>query len=789
VDADVLQHGDKLAALERVVRRKRNKVLQLRKDLSGHGAGLRSVCTSLASLHHVEEPMFITGGVSVVHLQDRQKYFEKMVAKTKQDLDCAEQSYCESAVHLEQAAARLAAAELASSNMMRATSEPTLSSAVTSRGKTTPCTASSLDGPSGSHRGERFDFPSSLPGGKPEWQDVGTGMGVPPKQRDVTLRSNKPSGPLAPPGDSRPSGARAKLPVVAGRDAGRTAPQPREYNTPVPGSGPELAHPLPNSPPEPSHQPTRPRRGSRQHGGRVTAKTPSESQIALQHVESMSRIKETSHSIAEDLSALCSSLMRKLDEDPPPCANQPEVTPEDTVSASCSQGAQEPMTATCENVKQRRGSRESKDELSVKTTPVLRHHRRMTRTAWYQQGREAPELDLLHLRQLPLKDAIRGAVLIRAEGNIQNACAVFDVNGNGVVSITEFEMGLQQLKIPYQQFSGFTTVKNLFRALDVDGSGTIELAEFFELEDLEFMEKDLANMSTQEMWMDWCSRTAKPIPNTRKARWTGWSIDQLEDLDKRKREHKQRRQDTKSLFQLGHRDPAVLCRHLPGDGRDNQLVRRTWLDTVTSSSKRTRRCIADLGGARRELGALNASLLELGEEARKQDEERQRVEMQEMRRRQMGAFADGLANSCSGPNADEMVTMWSSYHNDLPEAEKELRRIAKELEIPLADAETIKKEFDMYDQDGSGSIEKHEFLQVLSGLLQVEPEEIPPGRVSDYWKELDTDGQHSVDFQKFLEWYYFTLGVPKNKMRRSKRVPDHKPRTSKEKSSWAGQVR
>mmetsp|Transcript_84179 Transcript_84179/g.225067 ORF Transcript_84179/g.225067 Transcript_84179/m.225067 type:complete len:482 (+) Transcript_84179:1140-2585(+) len=481
--------------------------------------------------------------------------------------------------------------------------------------------------------------------------------------------------------------------------------------------------------------------------------------------------------------------MRKFDENAAPSADQPEVTPEDIPSVAQSQGIPEPLTATFENAKPRRGSRDSKEELSEKMTPVLRHHKRMTRTAWYQQGREPPELDLTHLRQLPLKDAIRGAVLIRAEGNIQNACAVFDVNGNGVVSITEFEMGLQQLKIPYQQFSGFTTVKNLFRALDLDGSGTIELAEFFELEDLEFMEKDLANMSTQEMWMDWCSRTAKPVPHARKAKWTGWSVDQLEDLDKRKREHKQRRQDTKSLFQLGHRDPAVLCRHLPGDGRDNQLVRRTWLDTVTSSSKRTRRCIADLGGVRRELGALSASLLELGEEARKQDEERQRVEMQEMRRRQMGAFADGLASSCSGPNAEELVTMWSCYHNDLPEAEKELRRIAKELEIPLADAETIKKEFDMYDQDGSGSIEKHEFLQVLAGLLQVEPEEIPPGRVSDYWKELDTDAQNSVDFQKFLEWYYFTLGVPKNKMRRSKRVPENKPRTSKEKTSWAGQVR
>lgn len=92
--------------------------------------------------------------------------------------------------------------------------------------------------------------------------------------------------------------------------------------------------------------------------------------------------------------------------------------------------------------------------------------------------------------------------------------------------------------------------------------------------------------------------------------------------------------------------------------------------------------------------------------------------------------------------------------------ERMVRNIARKHGFPLIEVERMKKQFDMYDEDGSGEIEMAEFEMLLYRLLRVpRNEELPPNRVRQFWQEIDQDRSGQVDFEEFLCWYtrYFNL--------------------------------
>lgn len=89
-----------------------------------------------------------------------------------------------------------------------------------------------------------------------------------------------------------------------------------------------------------------------------------------------------------------------------------------------------------------------------------------------------------------------------------------------------------------------------------------------------------------------------------------------------------------------------------------------------------------------------------------------------------------------------------------------IRNVARKLGFPLMEVERIKKQFDVYDEDGSGEIELAEFERLLYRLLKVpKTEELPASRVRQFWSEIDQDRSGCVDFEEFLCWYtrYFSL--------------------------------
>lgn len=107
----------------------------------------------------------------------------------------------------------------------------------------------------------------------------------------------------------------------------------------------------------------------------------------------------------------------------------------------------------------------------------------------------------------------------------------------------------------------------------------------------------------------------------------------------------------------------------------------------------------------------------------------------------------------------------------LTERDSWARSVAKQHGVKPEYVETIKRCFDVYDDDNSGKVDMAEFKQMLEKVLRVPAGlELPPSRVRFFWSELDTkrtgDG---VDFEEFLAWYvkYFGDGTGSSSKRRS----------------------
>lgn len=66
----------------------------------------------------------------------------------------------------------------------------------------------------------------------------------------------------------------------------------------------------------------------------------------------------------------------------------------------------------------------------------------------------------------------------------------------------------------------------------------------------------------------------------------------------------------------------------------------------------------------------------------------------------------------------------------------------------------VKAKFDKYDGDKSGEIEADEFEALMRDVFNIDQHLlVPPERLQRLWKELDRDGNGSVDFIEFADWY------------------------------------
>jgi len=87
-------------------------------------------------------------------------------------------------------------------------------------------------------------------------------------------------------------------------------------------------------------------------------------------------------------------------------------------------------------------------------------------------------------------------------------------------------------------------------------------------------------------------------------------------------------------------------------------------------------------------------------------------------------------------------------------SEKLIAHIASEFGVSGNAIDNIKREFDKYDIDSSGLIDKDEFSKMLKTLLKAKDTcDLSEDRIRKFWMEIDHDGSGSVDFSEFAQWY------------------------------------
>lgn len=128
-------------------------------------------------------------------------------------------------------------------------------------------------------------------------------------------------------------------------------------------------------------------------------------------------------------------------------------------------------------------------------------------------------------------------------------------------------------------------------------------------------------------------------------------------------------------------------------------------------------------------------------------------------------FFEGVDQSADGEVDFEEFLRWISTQSFREEVlvshkQQKIRATARKFDLLVPEVEAVKRKFDRFDSNASGTIDQEEFTQLLTQLLKVpKNQELPTNRVLTFWREIDCDGSGVVDFEEFLPWYmrYFPL--------------------------------
>jgi len=95
-----------------------------------------------------------------------------------------------------------------------------------------------------------------------------------------------------------------------------------------------------------------------------------------------------------------------------------------------------------------------------------------------------------------------------------------------------------------------------------------------------------------------------------------------------------------------------------------------------------------------------------------------------------------------------------------PDAQN-LRHLAFEHNMRYAEVEEVHNLFQRIDADGSGSICRGEFEQLIVKLYNLsDASDLPSSRSDYFWKQADKDGSGSIDFAEFLSWHILMANPP-----------------------------
>lgn len=77
----------------------------------------------------------------------------------------------------------------------------------------------------------------------------------------------------------------------------------------------------------------------------------------------------------------------------------------------------------------------------------------------------------------------------------------------------------------------------------------------------------------------------------------------------------------------------------------------------------------------------------------------------------------------------------------------------------VRDITEVRRIFNYFDSDGSGTIEPAEFVPMLSRLMRQPASEMDMSEVWKSWEIVDSDGSGYITFDEFHSWYCDTFGI------------------------------
>jgi len=324
--------------------------------------------------------------------------------------------------------------------------------------------------------------------------------------------------------------------------------------------------------------------------------------------------------------------------------------------------------------------------------------------------------------------------LIESTGNPWEAYRFLDKNQDNTVSLHELIDGLENLGIDWRNATGLENRFDLLNFFEINVDGDINLRQIFPAE-ADLMLKT-RRISTPDFWKIWTRRTQNLV--NREMRDPKWSKQtQGQKLDALLLESEQRdiiqekrrwiKETTSRLRARGKTQNAIrgiVCAHLPrGTGppdsegvcsfgdRDVKMIKKAYSDSILKPVKNIQKVVYDLQATRRSLHNSRKLLYNVTEKILKERDEEDRV--QAVAKNMGGNFA--LASMRKGsiclPTEDDLKGPKISPRT------KQNRELAYKLQVDEDNVETLQREFNKYDTDCSGFIEKKEFGHLLRDVL------------------------------------------------------------------------
>jgi len=330
----------------------------------------------------------------------------------------------------------------------------------------------------------------------------------------------------------------------------------------------------------------------------------------------------------------------------------------------------------------------------------------------------------------------------------------FDLNGNGKLSLSELECGLDRIGVPWRELCGCQRLSKLFAALDSNHDAELTVKEMMGigLDDMERLhdEEDdgWAFLNTGEKWRKWCALTVQDEKQfSRQPHWSpNWtSCRMVRGLEEK---HETAHHRMRICIKQGqHKTPAGLQMTLGSfplrfDDDSAHNYRVELLESVDSQSKRIRRALGEVSSKRGVVKQCSKAMRAMDSASR------------------MRHFHESIDEK----KDEEKKTLFALDQVDCGEEtlspeERQLRNTARRLGIPLLDAEAIQATFQAFDRDSSGFIDRQEFPRMLRSLLGSSVQ-LSEAWVKELFRSVDSDGDSRIAFQEYLVWHHETFGSP-----------------------------